>query len=95
MTEKQKFVCSNAVKITVSAAAGAVLTAFSVGAAIGGDRNLFLDTAQKLPVIEARVSRIELQIAEDRVVARHMLELLNEVRNDVRAIRNKTELAGP
>jgi hypothetical protein len=52
---------------------------------------LFLDTAHKLPVIEGRVARIELQIAEDRVVARHMLELLNEVRNDVRIIRSKSE----
>jgi hypothetical protein len=95
MTEKQKSACSNAVKITVSAVVGAVLTAFSVGATIGGDRNLFLDTSHKMPVIEARVSRIELQIAEDRIVARHMLELLNEVRNDVRAIRSKTETARP
>jgi hypothetical protein len=91
MTDTQKTVCSTAVKITLSAAAGALIMAFTIGTTFGQERSLFRETAHRLPVIEGRVTRIELQTAEDRIVARHMLELLNEVRNDVRAIRNKSE----
>ena len=91
MTETQKSIKSNAVTITLTAAISALITVFTIGATFGQERSLFRDTAQKMPVIEGRVARIELQIAEDRIVSLHMLELLNEVRNDVRIIRSKSE----
>ena len=91
MTEQTKSTCSNFAKFLAGGSIGVIVSVFAFGATFGAERSLFLDTAERVPSIENRVSRIELQMAEDRIVSRHMLDLLNEVRRDVKTIRERGE----
>jgi len=91
MTADQKSTCSSFAKVSISFGAGIIVTAFTMGLTLGGERLEFKEAAERTIRNEAAIRKIELQIAEDRIVSRHMLELLNEVRSDVKAIREKSD----
>lgn len=91
MTAEQKKKCGTVASVSISFGAGIIVTAFTMGVGLGGERVEFKEAAERSVRNESAINTIKLQIAEDRIVSRHMLELLNEVRSDVKAIREKSE----
>ena len=91
MTPTQKSTVNGILKIIIGACVGALLSAASIGVAIGEDRTEFRQAADLAKSNSERIHKIEIQIAEDRITSRNMLNLLSEVRADVKAIRERTE----
>ena len=91
MTDQTKTTCSAFLKWLLVAVASSALTIFVMGISIGEERGIFQAAAERSIQNQADIRKIQLQIAEDRIISRHMLDLLNEVRADVRAIRERNE----
>lgn len=84
-TQKQSLFCFG--RALALFAAGAFTTAFATGLTIGSELEEFKSAAVRSIENRSEIRAIQLQIAEDRIVTRHILELLNEVRTDVKYMR--------
>lgn len=74
-------------KITLGAAAGAILTAFSFGATVGNDRSEFQEAARRSVRNEREIVLIRIERAKDRQTMKQLVNMVSEVRADIKAMK--------
>ena len=88
MTDSQKQnLCSFSRAFAVFAA-GVITTTFATALTIGSEREEFKSAVVRSVENRNEIRVIQLKTAEDRIITKHIVDMLNEVRRDVRYLRD-------
>jgi len=87
MTDQQKSTLASVYKILIGAAVGALTTVATVGMIIGEDRSTLLLTDERSRENRESINTIHIQMAEERVRTSNIIDMLTEMKEDIKAIR--------